>query len=142
MPSGREARPLPDGVPCSHPGCLSHISHPCEGCGRIGGRRPELPAVLVSPDIRLPDEVVEAIQEKDRRIAALERELAKHTEPVLRPTMQMLIDAGLNGFAFELVSESLAGKKDIKTFNRLRFEFRGVIYTLEPVPQAKEGANA
>jgi hypothetical protein len=30
-------KPLPDGVPCKHPGCLSHISHPCEGCGRIGG---------------------------------------------------------------------------------------------------------
>ena len=27
-----------DGVPCGHPGCLSHVSHPCEGCGRIGGR--------------------------------------------------------------------------------------------------------
>lgn len=27
----------PDGVPCHHPGCLSHITHPCEGCGRIGG---------------------------------------------------------------------------------------------------------
>ena len=26
-----------EGEPCSHPGCLSHISHPCEGCGRIGG---------------------------------------------------------------------------------------------------------
>lgn len=26
----------PDGVPCDHPGCASHISHPCEGCGRIG----------------------------------------------------------------------------------------------------------
>ena len=22
---------------CGHPGCLSHVSHPCEGCGRIGG---------------------------------------------------------------------------------------------------------
>ena len=28
---------LRDGQPCSHPGCLSHITHPCEGCGRIGG---------------------------------------------------------------------------------------------------------
>jgi len=27
-----------DGVPCDHPGCLHHISHPCEGCGRIGGQ--------------------------------------------------------------------------------------------------------
>lgn len=32
---------LPDGVPCSHAGCLSHLSHPCEGCGRIGGVRSE-----------------------------------------------------------------------------------------------------
>lgn len=32
-------RTPPDGVPCSHPGCLSHISHACEGCGRIGGKR-------------------------------------------------------------------------------------------------------
>lgn len=30
---------LPDGVPCDHRGCLSHISHPCEVCGRIGGKR-------------------------------------------------------------------------------------------------------
>jgi len=29
---------LPDGVPCKHPGCLRHITHPCEGCGRVAGR--------------------------------------------------------------------------------------------------------
>ena len=23
--------------PCSHKGCLQHRTHPCEGCGRIGG---------------------------------------------------------------------------------------------------------
>ena len=27
-----------DGQPCDHKGCLHHISHPCEGCGRIGGK--------------------------------------------------------------------------------------------------------
>jgi len=26
--------------PCRHLGCLSHITHPCEGCGRIGGQYP------------------------------------------------------------------------------------------------------
>lgn len=36
---------LPDGVPCDHVGCLSHISHPCESCGRIGGKRLTLRAV-------------------------------------------------------------------------------------------------
>ncbi len=24
--------------PCGHPGCLSHISHPCEVCGKIAGQ--------------------------------------------------------------------------------------------------------
>lgn len=28
-------------VPCKHPGCLHHVTHPCEGCGRIAGRWPE-----------------------------------------------------------------------------------------------------
>jgi len=26
------------GVPCGHAGCLSHVSHPCEGCGRVAGQ--------------------------------------------------------------------------------------------------------
>lgn len=28
---------MKDGEPCTHKGCLSHISHPCEGCGRVKG---------------------------------------------------------------------------------------------------------
>jgi hypothetical protein len=31
---------LVNGITCQHKGCLSHHSHPCEGCGRIGGRFP------------------------------------------------------------------------------------------------------
>ena len=27
-----------EGQPCDHRGCLSHQSHPCEGCGRVGGK--------------------------------------------------------------------------------------------------------
>lgn len=27
-----------DGEPCDHPGCLGHVTHPCEGCGRVAGR--------------------------------------------------------------------------------------------------------
>lgn len=29
------------GQPCSHPGCLNHVTHPCDGCGRY---RAGLPA--------------------------------------------------------------------------------------------------
>jgi len=32
------ASPIKDGEPCGHAGCLNHWKHPCEGCGRIGGR--------------------------------------------------------------------------------------------------------
>jgi len=28
---------LKDGEPCAHPGCLNHVTHPCEWCGRIAG---------------------------------------------------------------------------------------------------------
>jgi hypothetical protein len=34
-----EINNLKDGEPCSHPGCLSHVSHPCEVCGRVAGRK-------------------------------------------------------------------------------------------------------
>jgi len=27
-----------EGEPCLHPGCLQHITHPCEVCHRVGGR--------------------------------------------------------------------------------------------------------
>lgn len=33
-----DAKQLRDGEPCNHPGCLSHVIHPCEVCGRIGGK--------------------------------------------------------------------------------------------------------
>jgi hypothetical protein len=26
-----------DGESCGHPGCLAHVTHPCEACGRIAG---------------------------------------------------------------------------------------------------------
>ncbi len=75
------------------------------------------------------------IDELKTELAEAQQKLMRLQGPVAKPTMQNLIDAGLNGFAFELVSESLAGKKDIKTFSVVRFEFRGVIYTLEPAKE-------
>ena len=48
---------LPDGVPCDHRGCLSHISHPCESCGRIGGKR----LTPLTPDAAEGSEQIEKI---------------------------------------------------------------------------------
>lgn len=38
-----------DGQPCNHKGCLNHITHPCEGCGRIAGQG----------DVKLPKWLIE-----------------------------------------------------------------------------------
>lgn len=46
---GRKRNFLRDGVPCNHPGCLNHCSHPCEGCGRIAGINFHPPEPLVPP---------------------------------------------------------------------------------------------
>ena len=43
---------LKDREPCEHPGCLHHISHPCEGCGRVGGRRQDDILIKALEDIR------------------------------------------------------------------------------------------
>ena len=37
-PTSDKAKLLKPGEPCKHVGCLKHILHPCEGCGRIAGR--------------------------------------------------------------------------------------------------------
>lgn len=38
-----------EGEPCSHRGCLNHVTHPCEGCGRIEGRNnPDLTYEIVA----------------------------------------------------------------------------------------------
>ena len=42
--------PLRDGEPCSHRGCLHHLTHPCEGCGRIAGK-------AVKPEAGPPDKI-------------------------------------------------------------------------------------
>ena len=31
-----------DGEPCKHRGCLNHVTHSCEGCGRIAGKTTEV----------------------------------------------------------------------------------------------------
>jgi len=55
-------RTLRDGEPCSHKGCLSHISHPCEGCGRIGGKG----VVLMSNPEKSNDRLLEAFRKRDK----------------------------------------------------------------------------
>lgn len=53
-------------------------------------------------------------------------------ETVPEVTMQQLIDAGLNAFGLQLFIESIANKKDAKSFSPLSFRYRGIKITLEP----------
>ena len=48
-------RELRDGEPCNHKGCLSHISHPCEGCGRIAGKQIAEADTIIGMDIASKD---------------------------------------------------------------------------------------
>lgn len=57
---------IEDNKPCSHPGCLHHITHPCEGCGRIGGIEMNAKAQL---EERLT-EIIEEFQKKTGVIVA------------------------------------------------------------------------
>ena len=71
-----------DGEPCGHPGCLSHVTHPCEGCGRIAGRgRPW------KEEIRWAQEYCASFFEESSTERQT-RELAEHY-------WQCLCDAGL-----------------------------------------------
>ena len=54
------ARFVRDGVACLHPGCLSHVTHPCEVCGRFGG-------VSVAPVVA-PVEVIPAVETQQLRL--------------------------------------------------------------------------
>jgi hypothetical protein len=45
-----------EGIPCSHSGCLFHITHPCEGCGRVAGRIPEFQGSWADAAERLLEE--------------------------------------------------------------------------------------
>ena len=46
--------------------------------------------------------------------------------------MQHLVDSGLNAFALQLFAESVANKKDVKSFRPFSFKFRNIRITLEP----------
>jgi hypothetical protein len=59
-------------------------------------------------------------------------ENTKQTVPEV--SMQMMIDSGLNAFGLQLFVESIAHKKDAKSFKPMAFIFRGIKVTLEPIP--------
>ena len=36
---GQGAKTWKGNEPCDHPGCMHHVTHPCEGCGRQWGQK-------------------------------------------------------------------------------------------------------
>ena len=53
----KTSKQLRDGEPCGHPGCLAHTSHPCEVCGRIGGRMDDTDKKIEEMAKQLADEI-------------------------------------------------------------------------------------
>lgn len=81
--------------PCAHAGCLSHVTHPCEGCGRIAGQYPMSPDTL--------ERIREALSEApgwnkapsdDPRWSA-EMELNEMASLLIAPDIARALEAGL-----------------------------------------------
>jgi hypothetical protein len=77
---------LLDGEPCSHRGCLNHISHPCEGCGRIGGRRSNMPFKTTPEDIDHMFKYHPPKPDQVGRYEELREEARKFAQTILRLT--------------------------------------------------------
>jgi hypothetical protein len=61
--------------------------------------------------------------------------LLKHAGAVPKVGLQDLIDVGLNGFAFQLVAESLAARANPNDFGPpFRFSYKGIRITVEQEP--------
>lgn len=75
------------GEPCSHPGCMSHKTHPCEGCGRQWGQPDRVGEILGRKFIGTPEQVKEyreydhwvemPMREFDNGVTATKSELLK-----------------------------------------------------------------
>ena len=80
-----------DGAPCDHPGCTSHRSHPCEGCGRIGARE-----VSEKTLYEQALDAVRAIFEQEETAGAIVDDLE-----ALKNEIDLLIEATKFGAGFE-----------------------------------------
>jgi len=73
--------------PCSHPGCMSHVTHPCEGCGRTWGPREEdMPFKTTIEDV---DHMFKYHAPKPDQVAKYEElreEACKFAQTILRLT--------------------------------------------------------
>lgn len=72
-------RKLERGEPCRHPGCLSHVSHPCEGCGRVGGTITLEEALTIEAENKMLAELLSALE---NRVDDLSRALSAKEEIV------------------------------------------------------------
>ncbi len=55
--------------PCRHKGCHSHLTHPCEGCGRVAGQPSRHELIMCVQKIPA---LIQAIRERDKKIIQLE----------------------------------------------------------------------
>jgi hypothetical protein len=102
-----------DGVPCGHPGCLNHVTHPCEGCGRVGGVIDKKQEDLVTrlkkrAEIRRQIPGRKSVQEgKPDRIAALLEEAAARIEDLHAENTRLLKRLGEAALTIDVLSSGL-----------------------------------
>jgi hypothetical protein len=91
--------------------------------------------VIHHPDLKRDERGVGHIVFSKAQARDLANLLLKHAGAVPRLTLRMLLDAGLNGFAFQLVAESLAERSNPEDFGPpFRFNYKGLRFTVEHEP--------
>lgn len=105
--------------PCSHPGCYSHVTHPCEGCGRIQGRlSPDTAAISLETfcdglaDVQLVGLTWPKAEQARRGITNVIRRLWRHYEASQEALAQVLAENQVSVAALEEILEEAQGDLD------------------------------
>ena len=90
--------------------------------------------VVNHPDLKPDENGVGHIVFSENQARNLANLLLKHAGAVPKVSLQQLIDVGLNGFALQLVVESLVDKVGEKFDGPFQFNYKGLLLTLERAP--------
>jgi hypothetical protein len=53
---------LKNGQPCGHTGCLNHVTHPCEECGRVAGKYTSIDIGKFETELRYLERILGALK--------------------------------------------------------------------------------
>jgi hypothetical protein len=90
--------------------------------------------VVNHPDLKPDENGVGHIVFSKNQARSFAHLLLKHAGDIPSVGLQELINVGLNGFAFQLVVESIADKAKDRFVGPVRLNYKGLLFTVERAP--------